>query len=54
MLRDMDRVLWLEDGRILEDGRPEALLADPGSRLARWAADHDPDSDPKDGTGGSA
>ncbi len=32
----MDRVLWLEDGRILEDGTPEQLAADPSSRYARW------------------
>ena len=31
-----DRVLWLEDGRIVEDGPPAALLATPGSLLGRW------------------
>ncbi len=31
-----DRVIWLEDGEILEDGAPQALLADPGSRFAGW------------------
>lgn len=31
-----DRVLWLEDGRIVEDGDPTALLADPGTRLSQW------------------
>ncbi|MCM3697622.1 ABC transporter ATP-binding protein [Microbacterium oleivorans] len=31
-----DRVLWLEDGRIVEDGDPAALLADPGTRLSQW------------------
>ncbi len=32
---DFDRVLVLEDGRIAEDGRPQALLADPSSLYAR-------------------
>ena len=45
MLRDMDRVLWLEDGRVLEDGHPRSLLADADSRLARWAADHNPEAE---------
>ncbi len=31
-----DRVIWLEDGEILEDGPPQSLLADPGSRFASW------------------
>ena len=31
-----DRVLWLEEGRIVEDGRPAELMATPGSRLAGW------------------
>lgn len=30
-----DRVLVLDDGRIAEDGKPEALLADPSSLYAR-------------------
>lgn len=32
----LDRVLWLEDGRILEDGTPAELAADPDSRYSRW------------------
>jgi ATP-binding cassette subfamily B protein len=31
-----DRVIWLEDGQILEDGPPQSLLADPDSRFAGW------------------
>lgn len=37
MLRGLDRVVWLEDGIIVEDGAPEQLLLSPGSRLAQWA-----------------
>lgn len=37
MLQGLDRVVWLENGSILEDGSPQDLLADPQSRLARWA-----------------
>jgi ATP-binding cassette, subfamily B, bacterial len=37
MIRGLDRLLWLEDGRIVEDGSPEQLLATPGSRIAHWA-----------------
>lgn len=37
MIRGLDRLLWLEDGSILEDGTPAELLADPESRIARWA-----------------
>lgn len=36
VLADVDRVLWLEDGRIREDGSPRELAADPDSRYARW------------------
>ena len=36
----LDRVLWLEDGEILEDGTPEQLAADPGSRYSRWMLEH--------------
>lgn len=32
----LDRVLWLENGQILEDGAPAQLAADPTSRYARW------------------
>ncbi|MFI8632761.1 ABC transporter ATP-binding protein [Microbacterium sp. NPDC077663] len=31
-----DRVLWLEDGRIVEDGDPAVLLADADTRLSQW------------------
>jgi ATP-binding cassette subfamily B protein len=31
-----DRVLWLEDGRIVEDGAPADLMDRPDSRLAGW------------------
>ena len=34
-----DRVIWLEEGRILEEGRPLELLQDPGSRFSRWLGD---------------
>lgn len=36
VLADVDRVLWLEDGRIREDGTPHELAADPRSRYSRW------------------
>ena len=32
----LERVLWLEDGRLLEDGSPAQLAADPDSRYSRW------------------
>ncbi|MGW8481800.1 ABC transporter ATP-binding protein [Microbacterium sp. NPDC055903] len=35
-ISDADRVVWLEDGRIVEAGAPDALLADPASRLTGW------------------
>jgi ATP-binding cassette subfamily B protein len=31
-----DRVLWLEDGAIVEDGPPADLMAQPGSKLSGW------------------
>lgn len=34
--RACDRVVWLEDGRITEEGRPERLLQDPDSQFSRW------------------
>ncbi|GAB3062101.1 ABC transporter ATP-binding protein [Sediminivirga luteola] len=37
-IQGLDRVLWLEHGRIEEDGAPAELLRDPDSRLARWVA----------------
>ncbi|RGE24268.1 ABC transporter ATP-binding protein [Leucobacter sp. wl10] len=35
-IRAADRVLWIERGRIVEDGAPDVLLANDTSRLARW------------------
>jgi ATP-binding cassette subfamily B protein len=40
--RSCDRVVWLEDGRIVEEGRPDVLLQDPETRFARWMGDQDP------------
>jgi ATP-binding cassette subfamily B protein len=37
--RSCDRVIWLEDGRIVEEGRPSELLQDAESRFARWMGD---------------
>jgi ATP-binding cassette subfamily B protein len=34
--RACDRVIWLEDGRIIEEGRPLELLQDPDSHFAKW------------------
>lgn len=34
--RRCDRVIWLEEGRIIEEGRPSELLQDPDSRFSRW------------------
>ncbi len=31
-----DRLLWIEDGRIVEDGAPEELAGRSESRIARW------------------
>ncbi|MFE5839999.1 ABC transporter ATP-binding protein, partial [Arthrobacter sp. NPDC056493] len=39
--RSCDRIIWLEHGRIIEAGRPEDLLRDPGSRFAEWLKDED-------------
>ena len=36
-IRAADRVLWIEDGRVLEDGAPDDLLLQPDSRLAAWS-----------------
>ncbi|MBM6589470.1 ABC transporter ATP-binding protein [Brevibacterium sp. RIT 803] len=36
MIRDLDRVLWLEDGQIVEDGSLSDLASDPNTRIARW------------------
>ncbi|MGO1267494.1 MAG: ATP-binding cassette domain-containing protein, partial [Microbacterium gubbeenense] len=35
-IRTADRVLWIEDGRVAEDGAPDELLASPDSRLSSW------------------
>jgi ATP-binding cassette subfamily B protein len=37
--RSCDRVIWLEDGRIVEQGRPSELLQDAENRFARWMGD---------------
>jgi ATP-binding cassette, subfamily B, bacterial len=34
--RSSDRVIWLEDGRIIEEGRPSELLQNPDSQFSRW------------------
>ena len=34
--RACDRVIWLEDGRIIEEGRPLELLRDRESHFAKW------------------
>lgn len=34
--RTCDRVIWLDSGRIIEDGTPSALLLNPETRFARW------------------
>lgn len=31
-----DRVIWLDEGRIVEEGRPLDLLQDPASRFSQW------------------
>lgn len=38
MIRGLDRVIWLEGGKIAEDGAPEELLKDSSSKLAQWAS----------------
>ncbi|MGM1030215.1 MAG: ABC transporter ATP-binding protein [Actinomycetota bacterium] len=35
-IRMADRILWVDDGRIVEDGSPDALLARSDSQVARW------------------
>jgi len=35
-VRGVDRVLWFEDGRLVEDGHPDQLAEDPHSRLSSW------------------
>lgn len=35
-VRSCDRVIWLEEGRIIEEGRPAELLQDPDTHFARW------------------
>ena len=41
VVRGADRVLWFEDGRLVEDGHPARLAADPDSRLATWLLEAD-------------
>ncbi len=41
-IRAADRVLWIEDGRILEDGEPAALLTQESSRLSGWMRSSEP------------
>lgn len=38
MLAGLDRLLWLENGRIVEDGTPRRLLSQREGRIAQWAA----------------
>ncbi|GAA1813552.1 ABC transporter ATP-binding protein [Nesterenkonia flava] len=38
MIEGLDRVLWLENGSIVEDGSPAVLMADSSTRLSQWAA----------------
>jgi ATP-binding cassette subfamily B protein len=40
LARRCDRIVYLEAGRIVEDGAPELLLHRPGSRFARLHATH--------------
>lgn len=40
-VRGADRVLWFEDGRLVEDGHPDLLADDPDSRLATWLLEAD-------------
>ena len=40
-IADYDRVLVLDDGNVVEDGAPAALMADPASKFAQLAAAHD-------------
>lgn len=34
--RSCDRIIWLENGHIVEEGRPADLLRDPDTRFAVW------------------
>ena len=36
MIAGLDRIVWIDQGTVVEDGTPDALAADPGSRFARW------------------
>ncbi|MDN5687806.1 MAG: ABC transporter ATP-binding protein/permease [Brachybacterium sp.] len=47
----LDRVLWLEDGEILEDGSPAELAADPDSYYARWILEQRASEDDQDEEG---
>lgn len=35
-IRAADRILWIDQGCIVEDGTPDELLARPDSQVARW------------------
>lgn len=47
MVRGLDRVVWLEDGRIVEDGSPAELAADPTTRVAAWLRDQAEEANPE-------
>lgn len=38
MVRGLDRIIWLENGSVVEDGAPQELLNDSSSKLAQWAS----------------
>ncbi|MFT0848553.1 ABC transporter ATP-binding protein [Actinomycetaceae bacterium L2_0104] len=38
MIAGMDRIIWMDEGRIVEDGTPSELLGDAESHFARWMA----------------
>ena len=38
MIAGMDRIIWMDAGRIVEDGTPSELLGDPESHFTRWMA----------------
>lgn len=38
MIAGLDRIVWIEQGSVVEDGSPAELAADPTSRFARWVS----------------